>query len=203
MLTCACPSSIFPSFANYSPPSPQTWHAMGEVSRHKARNIGISNFSPAQLHHLLASSSVKPAVHQFELHPYLQQTTWVEFHHEQDIDVTAYSPLGGTNPVYGKPNPNDGDPVALLSNPTLVEIGSKRGCTPAQVALRWGIARNTSVIPKSARPEHIKEDYGALSCKLLREDYDQITKLGEEIVKRYNNPSRDWGLTVLEGLDDT
>lgn len=176
---------------------------MGEISRHKARNIGISNFSPAQLRHLLASSSVKPAVHQFELHPYLQQTSWVKFHHEHDIDVTAYSPLGGTNPTYGKPNPDNGDPVALLSNPTLVEIASKRGCTPAQVALKWGIARDTSVIPKSARPEHIKEDYGAIGCKLLREDHDQITKLGEEIVKRYNNPSHEWRVTLLEGLDDT
>lgn len=59
------------------------------------------------------------------------------------------------------------------------------------------------MIPKSARPEHIKEDYGTVSCKLLKEDLDQITKLGEEIVKRYNNPSHDWGLTLLEGLDDT
>ena len=49
-----------------------TWHAMELLlDTNKVRNIGVSNFSPAQMKDLIRHSTIKPAVHQFELHPYL------------------------------------------------------------------------------------------------------------------------------------
>lgn len=49
-----------------------TWHAMEMLlDSNKVRNIGVSNFSPAQMKDLIRHSTIKPAVHQFELHPYL------------------------------------------------------------------------------------------------------------------------------------
>lgn len=151
---------------------------------------------------LLHESDIKPAVHQFELHPYLQQVEWVNWHEEHDIKVTAYSPLGGTNPTYGPHNPN-GSPPWLLENPTILQIAEKRGCTSAQVVLAWGIGRGTSVIPKSSRVEHITEDLDALKCELQDEDFQTIATLGKHIVKRYNNPSGGWGVKLFDGLEDS
>ena len=58
----------------------------------KARAIGISNFSRSELERLLKETSVVPAAHQMELHPYLQQKAWVEFHKSKGIHITQYSP---------------------------------------------------------------------------------------------------------------
>lgn len=176
-----------------------TWHALGDIPRHKARNIGISNFSPDQVHRLSRESEIKPAVHQFELHPYLQQVEWVNWHKEHDIKVTAYSPLGGTNPTYGPDGSKD--PPWLLENPTILQVAEKRGCTSAQVALAWGIGRGTSVIPKSSRVDHMTEDFDALKCELQEEDFHTIAAISRHYVKRYNNPSDDWGVNLYDGLE--
>jgi alcohol dehydrogenase (NADP+) len=58
----------------------------------KTRAIGISNYSQAELERLLKETSVVPAVHQLELHPYLQQKAFVEFHKQKGIHITQYSP---------------------------------------------------------------------------------------------------------------
>lgn len=150
---------------------------------------------------LLRESEIRPAVHQFELHPYLQQVEWVNWHKEQDIKVTAYSPLAGTNPTYGAHYSNEKDPPWLLENPTILKIAEERGCTSAQVALAWGIGRGTSVIPKSSRIEHLKEDFDTLKCELQEEDFQTIATLGRHYVKRYNNPSQSWGVNLFDGLE--
>lgn len=175
-----------------------TWAAMGlELEKGKTRHIGISNFDPEQLKDLLNHTSHPPSVHQMEMHPYLQQNEWLDFHEKHGIHVTAYSPLAGTNPTY-KP----GDTVPLLQNDLMEKIASKRGCTPAQVSLAWGMSRGVSVIPKSQHKERISENFGALECVLKEKDIDKINELGSEH-HRYNNPSTGWKLQLYEGLEDS
>lgn len=60
----------------------------------KTKAIGISNFSHAELEHLLKETSVVPAVHQLELHPWLQQKEFAEFHKKKGIHIIQYSPFG-------------------------------------------------------------------------------------------------------------
>lgn len=180
----------------------KTWEAMSQlVQSGKTRNIGVSNFSPEQLEVLLNSTTHPPAVHQMELHPYLPQQEWIEFHKLHDIHVTAYSPLGGTNPTYNN-RPVDGPPP-LLENVAIAEIGKKRSCTPAQVALSWGLSRGTSVIPKAAHKHHIDENWESPECNLEEEDYQIIAELGRNYTHRYNNPSKSWGLKLYSGLEDS
>ena len=163
------------------------------------RTIGVSNFSPSQLENLIKHSSTKPAVHQFEIHPYLPQTEWVQWHKDRGIEVTAYSPFANTNPTY---KPKSSDPPALLSNTDMLIIAGERGCTPAQVALVWGIRRGTSVIPKSSQEKHIKENFAALECVLLDGDLELIDDLSKKYLKRFNNPSKNYGLPLYDGLED-
>jgi alcohol dehydrogenase (NADP+) len=180
-----------------------TWHAMEDLLRlGTVRQIGVSNFSPHQLAELVRKSSIKPAVHQMELHPYLQQRGWVAFHKRQGIEVTAFSPLGDSNPTYHRTG-NDEDPPRLLGNEVLSEIGKKRNCTTAQVSLAWNLARDVVVIPKTSHVHWIQENYAATECPLSWGDIRRIYAIQDKWVKRYNNPSDEWGVKLFEGLQDS
>ena len=168
----------------------------------KVKHIGVSNFSPHQLLQLLEYTSIKHAVHQFELHPYLQQSDFVQWHKDNDIAVTAYSPLANLNPTYGSPGESKDAPPSLLANKDVTEIAKARGCTNAQVALAWGMGRGTSVIPKSQHADRIKENFASVNCKLEEEDYITIGKLGRKYLKRFNNPSESWDVPLYQGLED-
>ena len=181
-----------------------TWHAMELLlDTDKVRNIGVSNFSPAQLKDLIRHSTIKPAVHQFELHPYLQQADWVAWHQDNGISVTGYSPLGNLNPIYGKPGNSKSKPPSLLQNEDITGIARRRGCSNAQVALSWGMARGYSVIPKSQHADRIRENFASTGCALEASDNDVIEKVGKQYLKRFNDPSKGLGLSLFEGLDDS
>jgi len=177
------------------------------------RHIGICNFSPSQLDTLIASTGglIKPYAHQFELHPYLPQTEFIEWHKAHDIKVTAYSPLANMNPTYdGKSSISTtgvhgivtSDTVPpLLKNDIVTEIAQKRNCTPAQVALAWNLQRDVIVIPKSAHADRIAENFASdKECILKPKDIEALKHLP---VKRFNNPSKDYGVKLFQGLEDS
>lgn len=79
----------------------------------------------------MKETTVIPAVHQIELHPWLQQPSFKKLHDQKGIHITQYSSLGNQNELYqhGEKFP------PMISDPVLQEIGKKIGKTPAQVAL--------------------------------------------------------------------
>ena len=133
-----------------------------------------------------------------ELHPYLQQSPWILSHKALGITVTAYSPLGNSNPTYH----DSATPPPLLENDVMVKIAERRNCTPAQLSLAWGMGRGTSVIPKSSHPEYIIQNYGATGCGLEYDDLAEIKLMERDYLKRFNNPSKSYGIQLFEGLDD-
>jgi alcohol dehydrogenase (NADP+) len=164
------------------------------------RFIGISNFSPPQVSKILETATIKPKVHQFELHPYLQQSDFVETHVKHGINVIGYAPLGNTNPILDLGvSENRGLRVEkLLTNNVITEIAKARGCTPAQVVLAWNIRRKVIVIPKAARSEHQKENIVTLDkCKITDEDAHKIKSM--KIAVRLYPFACGYGLT--EGCD--
>lgn len=97
----------------------------------KTKAIGVSNFSKAEMERLLKHTSVVPAVHQMECHPWLQQRDFTKWHRSKGIHVTHYSPFGNQNPSYsGKAGAGK-----LIEEPLLVEIGTQYQKSAAQVAL--------------------------------------------------------------------
>jgi diketogulonate reductase-like aldo/keto reductase len=76
----------------------ETWQALEAcVDAGLTKAIGVSNFSTADLKHLLSFARIKPAANEVELHPYLTQRAMVEFCRSNDIHLTAYSSLGRGN----------------------------------------------------------------------------------------------------------
>lgn len=172
-----------------------TYKAMEQMrQKGKTKAIGVSNFSKAELERLIAETNLTPAVHQIELHPYLQQPSFTAFHKQHGIHVTQYSPFGNQNEIY-----DSGKGMGkLMDDPVLVEIGEKHGKTGAQVALAWGIAKGHSVIPKSKTESRIKLNLEG-DFKLPEEDVAKIDGIDKKL--RFNDPSKSFGWEFYKDLD--
>ncbi|PVI08439.1 Aldo/keto reductase [Periconia macrospinosa] len=160
----------------------------------KARAIGISNFSRAELERLLKETSITPAAHQYENHPYLQQKAFDDFHKQKGIHITQYSPFGNQNESYSA-----GKNISkLIEDSVLVEIGKKYNKSGAQVALAWGIAKGHSVIPKSKTEHRIKENFEG-DFTLAPEDIEKIDSIDKKL--RFSDPSKGFGWNFFTDLD--
>ncbi|CAI7678451.1 unnamed protein product [Penicillium pancosmium] len=172
-----------------------TYRAMEAlVTTGKVKAIGISNFSKKEAQRVIENAEIIPAVHQMELHPWLQQIDFVKFHKEKGVHVTQYSPFGNQNEIYGGRE----DHGQLVNDKNLVEIGKKYGKTSNQVALAWGIHHGRSVIPKSKSPERIAQNFD-IAFKLEDEDVHKIDKLDKKL--RFNDSSQDFGYELFTDLD--
>lgn len=167
-----------------------TWHAMEDlVSKGLVRSIGISNYDIFLTRDCLAYSRIKPAVNQIETHPYFQRDSLVRFCQKHGICVTAHTPLSGAaanTELFGS--------VSCLEDPVLQGIAEKYKRTAAQVALRWGIQRNTVVIPKSSKLARLEENMGVFGFELSEEDMEVIKKLDRNY--RTNQPAKFWGIDL-------
>lgn len=159
-------------------PIAATWERMeAAVDQGLCRHIGVSNFSVARLRELMDSARIKPEANQVEMHPYLQQPALLAFCRENDICVTAYSPLGSLDrPSMLKAQ----DEPMLLEDPRITAIAGKHQVTAAQVLLAWALERGTSVIPKSVNPERMRENLAAADVRLDREDMQAIAALDRD-----------------------
>ncbi|KAF2461153.1 NADP-dependent oxidoreductase domain-containing protein [Lineolata rhizophorae] len=175
--------AMIPGAADYV----DTWRAMEALLRTgKARAIGVSNLAESELRRLLRAARVAPAVHQLELHPWLQQRRFVTLHRRLGIHVTQYSPFGNANPAYAAATEELSPGERLIEDPVLVEIGRKYGKSGAQVALAWGIRQGRSVIPKSVSPERVRHNLEG-DFELAEEDLRRIDGLDRAL--RFNDPS--------------
>lgn len=153
----------------------ETWTAMAELKNEGlTRHIGMSNFSQDKLERVIHESTEKPEMNQIEMHPYLQQENLIKFCHDNDIHLTAYSPLGSMDrPDVMK---SENEPIPLEKE-EIKEIASKHNITEAQVLLAWNMSRDVAVIPKSTNEDRIEENFKAAEIQLDQDDLDKIKQL--------------------------
>ncbi|CAI0375047.1 unnamed protein product [Linum tenue] len=167
-----------------------TWHDMEDlVSKGLARSIGISNYDIFLTRDCLAYSKIKPAVNQIETHPYFQRESLVKFCKKHGVSVTAHTPLGGS-----AANTEWFGSVSCLDDDVLKGLAAKYKKTPAQIALRWGIQRDTVVIPKSSKVERLKENFEVSDFELTKEDMELIKGMDRKY--RTNQPANFWGVDL-------
>ena len=75
---------------------------------------------------------------------------------------------------------------SALTNPTVVEMASKYGRSPAQIILRWALQRGCSVVPKSTRPERLAENLELGGFLISEEDMTRLASLDQR--RRFNDP---------------
>lgn len=165
-------------------PLSDTWRAMEAlVHAGLVRNIGVCNYNSALLHDLMAYATLKPAMLQIESHPYLTQQRLIQLAQDYGIAVTAFSPLGAGSYVELS---MASDQDSVLSQPIVQEIAGRVQRTPAQVVLRWGVQRGTSVIPKTSRVERLAENLAVFDFTLSSDDMAAISALNQN--RRFNDP---------------
>ncbi|MGA9326337.1 MAG: aldo/keto reductase [Salegentibacter sp.] len=153
----------------------ETWNAMLEAKEQGlVKHIGVSNFSSKKLSGLMEETDHNPELNQVELHPYLQQKDLLEFCDRNNINMTAYSPLGSGDRA--KEMKAEDEP-SLLENETIKKIAKKHGASAGQVLIKWSVDRGTAVIPKSTNEKRIKENLKSIDVELDQEDMKEIAKL--------------------------
>jgi len=156
-----------------------SWRAMEKLNEEGlARAIGVSNFYPDRLVDLMEHNEITPTVLQIETHPFFQRADYQELLHERGVQIESWGPF-----AEGRNN--------LFTNPTLTAIGEAHGKSVAQVVLRWLIQREVIVIPKSVRPERMRENLEVFDFELADEEMTRITALdtGESLFFNHHDPA--------------
>ena len=145
-----------------------SWRALEQLfDERRARAIGVSNYMVNHLEELLGEARVPPAVNQIEVSPFLQMREVRAVCRAHGIVVEAYSPL--TKGV-------------RLDHAVVGDVARRIGKTPAQVLLRWGLQHDMVVLPKSVRPERIRENAAIFDFVLDEESMAQLDGLEEGLV---------------------
>lgn len=172
-------------------PLSETWSGLEDMhAEGLARHIGVSNFNIEKLDEVMRNARVRPAMNQVEMHPYLAQQKLVDYCHDHDIHLTAYSPLGSGDRASRMKRENE--PV-LFDDPTIKDIARQHDCTPAQVLISWAVHRGTAVIPKSTNPGRIEQNLASAEVNLTEGDMEAIKHIGKDF--RYIDGS----LWAMEG----
>jgi len=178
------PKAAHPAMKPIHVPYADTWGAMEDLQRAGlVKRIGVCNLTISLLRDLLSSCSIRPAVHQMELHPYLAQPRQLRYCEQEKIAVTAFSPLGAPSYVpLGMASAGE----SVLVDPIVTAIASVHGRTAAQTVLRWGVQRGCAVIPKTGNPTRLQENVALFDFELSRAEMDAISALDRN--RRYNDP---------------
>lgn len=178
------PAATQPAMQIDPVPLSETWKAMEELQRKGlVKNIGICNYNSALLHDLMAYAEIKPAMLQIESHPYLTQEGLIRAAENYGIAVTAFSPLGALSYVSLDMASKS---ESVLEQDVVIAAAKRLQRSPAQIVLRWGVQRNTAVIPKTVNPERLKENLALFDFELSDEEMDAISGLNQN--RRFNDP---------------
>ncbi len=125
------------------------------------RDVGVSNYSLAQVDRLTDATGEQPAVNQIEWAPTLYDEEVARGHAQRGVVLEGYSALKNTD----------------LDDPVLRAIADTHGVTAAQVLLRWHIDHGFVAIPKSVTPERIEANFAVTGFSLSDEELAQIDGL--------------------------
>lgn len=142
-----------------------TYRAIERLYEEKLVRVpGVSNHHQQHLDKIFARANVQPMVNQVEIHPYLSQEPLREFCTENNIAVTAWSPLGRGG---------------VLEDEAINNISEQLGKSAAQVVLRWHYQNGVISIPKSVTPSRIEENMQIFDFELSSEQMQKLNRLNK------------------------
>ncbi len=133
------------------------FHALQEAGR--IRDFGVSNFDLSDLEDIPSADQARLGCNQVFYNLAHRETEWAvsDWCQQRGVPIMAYSPLDQAS--------------SLLQASVLNEVAAKHDASAAQIALAWLLHRpNTIVIPKSAHPERVRENFAALEIDLDADD---------------------------------
>lgn len=142
-----------------------TWKALIAAQKDgQIRSVAVSNFNPDHLDRIIGETGVSPVVNQIEVNPRMVQEKMRAENEARNIVSQAWTPMGQ---------------LASFDTPAIVDICSRLERTPAQVILRWHLQLGLSVIPRSTKIMHLKQNLEAANFELTDQDMAAISALDE------------------------
>lgn len=127
-------------------------------------DIGVSNYSEAQITALYTATGQMPVVNQIEWSPFGWSQRMLDFCMDNDIVIQAYSPLTRAE---------------RLNDEVLHEIAEKYHKSPVQVLIRWNLQMGTIPITKSETRAHMEENSQVFDFELQENDLARLCGLNE------------------------
>jgi len=189
-----------------SVPIEETVGAMAElVQAGKVRHIGLSEAAPDTIRRAQAAHPIAAVQTEYSLWTRDLEAEVLPTLRELGIGLVAYSPLGRgflsgrfqspeeldendwrrTQPRFSEENTERNR--ALVAK--VEEIAAEKGCTPAQLALAWVLARGDDVvpIPGTKRRTYLEQNAAAVEVELTESDLERIdAELPEPAGERYD-----------------
>ncbi|WP_145018572.1 aldo/keto reductase [Paenibacillus sp. Y412MC10] len=166
------PWTEFREEERYFEENKEVWKAMEDAYRTgKVKAIGLSNFLQDDIENILAGCEIKPMVNQILAHVSNTPLELIEFCQKNDILVEAYSPI-----AHG----------AILHNTEVKAIADKYGVSVAQLCLRYDIQLGLVVLPKTANPDHMRNN---AELDFVISDADMETLKNAEQIQDYGEHS--------------
>ena len=126
-------------------------------------HVGISNFDVDGLEAARGHSETPIVTDQVKYHPYHQPTGLLEYCVENEVLLTAYSPLAEGS---------------VVGDDRLAAIGDEYGKSAAQVTLRWLLQHPyVAAIPKASSREHIEANADVFDFQLTDEEMRAVFEL--------------------------
>ena len=160
----------------------QTWRALTELYHAGViKSLGVSNFSGAELRHIVDTSEVPPMVVQNKFDVYHQGK---QLDSEGD-DVVAYAKSRGIALVaYSS---FSAYPFAMLPtyDPIVIYLAQRQSVpvTPAMLLLRWTLQLGgTAVIPRSTSKARLQENLSVLTMAPISEEHMAMLNLLQYLI---------------------
>lgn len=125
-----------------------------------------------QLASLLSIATVKPSLVQSNYEPLRPARDLQAFCERNGIQFESYSTLGGQ---YGGEASSNGNPV--LQHPEIVALARKKEKTTAQIVLRWALQLGQTVVPKTIKAGHMRENAAIFDFDLTDDEMNILEGL--------------------------
>jgi 2,5-diketo-D-gluconate reductase A len=129
-----------------------------------ARDIGVSNYSIEQIEELVYRTGELPVVNQIEWTPFGHSPRMLDFCHDNDIVIQAWSPL-----TRG----------ARLNDDKLAAMAARYGRTPAQLLIRWNLQLGVVPLPKANHANHQRDNLHVFDFEIAQLDMAKLRTLNE------------------------
>ena len=139
----------------------------------RAKHVGVSNFTVKMLDEAWKVTTEPLICNQIEVHPFINQDKVLAANKKHGMITVAYVPI-----ARGKVPGAD----------SLDRIGKAYGKTAAQVSLRYLVQLGCSAIPRSANPDHIKQNLDVFDFKLSDAEMAELKKLNANNMRVVNPP---------------
>ncbi|HEY1098208.1 MAG TPA: aldo/keto reductase [Myxococcota bacterium] len=157
------------------------WAGMVELLKQgKAKAVGVSNFNGSHIDDLVEAGLPLPHANQIELHPWSQKPELVRYLDDKGIVPIAYSslvPLSTWRTGNGDTGKSEQMKKESGADGVFAVMAKKYGVSESRLLLRWAVQLGWPVLPKSTKPERIKDNADLFSFVIDDADMKAIATM--------------------------